>query len=59
MLDYNTTYLLNLPSDKNEEDISLGASNNSKEEIRLADMDNNKKDIRQADINKQRPATPN
>ena len=59
MLDYNTTNGLDLPSDKNEENISPRASNNGKEGIRPVDIDNNEEDIKQADIDKQRPATPN
>ena len=59
VLDYNATNPLDLPSNKNKEDISLRVSNNGGEIIRPADMDNNKEDIRLADISKKRPTTPN
>ena len=59
VLDDNTTNLLDLPSDNNEENISPRALNNGKKSIRLADMDNNKEDIKPANIDKQKPATPN
>ena len=52
MLDYNTTNLLDLPSDKNKENISLETSNNGKKGIKLIDMDNNKEDFRSGDIDK-------
>lgn len=52
ILEYNTTNHLNLPSDNNEENISLETSNNGKKRIRLTDIDNDEKDIRPADIDK-------
>ena len=57
MLHYNLTNLLELPSDNNKKDISLGESNNSKERLRPVDMNNDKEDIKLADISKQKPAT--
>lgn len=48
VLEDNTTHHSNLPSDKNKEGISPGASNRSEKRIRPADNDN--EDIRPVDI---------
>lgn len=59
MLEYNTTNLLNLPSDKSIKNINLGKSNISENGIKPVDRDNNKADISPTDIDNERPATPN
>lgn len=59
ILEYNTTYHLDFPSDMNKEDISPGISNNSVKGIRSTDIDINTKDIRSKNINRWRLATLN
>lgn len=58
MLDYNTTNLLDLPSDNNKEYISSVTSNIGKERIRSADINNKEEDIKPTDISKKKPVTP-
>lgn len=60
ILKYNTPNHLDLSSDKFEEDISLGASNNDKEKMRPVDTNsNNDENSRPVDIAKQKPITLN
>lgn len=56
ILEYNTPHPPNLPSDNNEEDIGLKASNYNNKKIRLGPVDNMDSNNNR-DIDQQRPTT--